>query len=204
MNRAPASAHLARAGRATLGRSSQGVAEVRRSWRIVVQATLAASLAYAAALASVNEQPFFAPIAAIATVAVLAGPSPASLRGAPSRRCAGHVLRRPAHRLDRDRRVAARAGRGDRADDGDHGRRRSDPDHAGLVFGRHPHRDADTADSAQPWNTGRVVDALIGGIVGFVVSALVMPVDPARHAQQSTHRVQSPPSPPAIGGWQQP
>ena len=39
---------------------------------------------------------------------------------------------------------------------------------------------------AQPWNTSRVVDALIGGLIGLVVSALVMPVDPARHAQQST------------------
>jgi uncharacterized membrane protein YgaE (UPF0421/DUF939 family) len=40
--------------------------------------------------------------------------------------------------------------------------------------------------AAQPWNTGRVVDALVGGLVGLVVSALVMPVDPARHAQQVT------------------
>ena len=70
MDSAPASAHLTRAGRATLGRSAQGLEEVRRSWRIILQATLAATLAYAAALAIGHEQPFFAPIAAIATVAV--------------------------------------------------------------------------------------------------------------------------------------
>ena len=40
--------------------------------------------------------------------------------------------------------------------------------------------------AAEPWNTARVVDALIGGLVGLLVSALVMPVDPARHAQQAT------------------
>jgi uncharacterized membrane protein YgaE (UPF0421/DUF939 family) len=40
--------------------------------------------------------------------------------------------------------------------------------------------------AAEPWNTDRVVDALIGGFIGLLVSALVMPVDPARHAQQAT------------------
>ena len=71
MDSAPASAppHPRRSA-PRLGRSAPGLDEVRRSWRIILQATVAATLAYAAALAIGHEQPFFAPIAAIATVAV--------------------------------------------------------------------------------------------------------------------------------------
>ncbi len=185
MERAPASAHAARAGRAALGLSTEGLAEVRRSWRIIVQATLAASLAYAAALALGHEQPFFAPIAAIATVAV-------SL---------AHRLRRSAELLLGNALgiffadlLIARIGTG--------------VWQLGLVVaialttaimaGGGPIliMQASSAailiatltppTAAQPWNTGRVVDALVGGFVGLAVSALVMPVDPARHAQQST------------------
>ncbi len=184
MDSAP-SAHLSRAGRATLGRSADGLAEVRRSWRIILQATLAATLAYAAALAVGHEQPFFAPIAAIATVAV-------SL---------AHRLRRSAELLVGNAvgilfadLLIAEIGTG--------------VWQLGLVVGIALTSaillgggpilimQASSAailiatltppTAAQPWNTGRVVDALIGGFVGLLVSALVMPVDPARHAQQAT------------------
>jgi uncharacterized membrane protein YgaE (UPF0421/DUF939 family) len=158
---------------------------VRRSWRIILQATLAATLAYAAALAIGHEQPFFAPIAAIATVAV-------SL---------AHRLRRSAELLLGNAvgilfadLLIAEIGTG--------------VWQLGLVvaialisaimLGGGPIliMQASSAailiatltppTAAQPWNTGRVVDALVGGLVGLVVSALVMPVDPARHAQQVT------------------
>jgi uncharacterized membrane protein YgaE (UPF0421/DUF939 family) len=185
MSSAPHSAHLTRAGRATIGRSAQGVEEVRRSWRIILQATLAATLAYAAALAIGHEQPFFAPIAAIATVAV-------SL---------AHRLRRSAELLLGNAvgilfadLLIAEIGTG--------------VWQLGLVvaialtsaimLGGGPIliMQASSAailiatltppTAAEPWNTGRVVDALIGGMVGLTVSALVMPVDPARHAQRVT------------------
>ena len=187
MDSAPATAstHLTRAGRATLGRTAQGVIEARRSWRIILQATLAATLAYAAALAIGHEQPFFAPIAAIATVAV-------SL---------AHRLRRSAELLLGNAvgiffadLLIAEIGTG--------------VWQLGLVvaialtsaimLGGGPIliMQASSAailiatltppTAAQPWNTGRVVDAVIGGLVGLVVSALVMPVDPARHAHQAT------------------
>lgn len=185
MDSAPTSAHLTRAGRATLGRSAQGLGEVRRSWRIILQATIAATLAYAAALAIGHDQPFFAPIAAIATVAV-------SL---------AHRLRRSAELLLGNAvgiffadLLIARIGTG--------------VWQLGLVvaialisailLGGGPIliMQASSAailivtltppTTAQPWNTARVVDALIGGFIGLVVSALVMPVDPARHAQQVT------------------
>ncbi len=44
-----------------------------------------------------------------------------------------------------------------------------------------------TAD--QPWNIDRFVDALIGGGIGLAVSALLMPVDPARHVRAATEPV---------------
>jgi uncharacterized membrane protein YgaE (UPF0421/DUF939 family) len=185
MDSAPASAHLTRAGRATLGRSAQGIEEVRRSWRIILQATLAATLAYAAALAIGHEQPFFAPIAAIATVAV-------SL---------AHRLRRSAELLLGNAlgiffadlliaqigtgvwqlglvvaialTTAIMAGGGPILI--------MQASSAGILIAT-----LTPPTQAQPWNTIRVVDALIGGLIGLVVSALVMPVDPARHAQQST------------------
>jgi uncharacterized membrane protein YgaE (UPF0421/DUF939 family) len=185
MDSTTASAHVSHAGRATLGRSAKGLDEARRSWRIILQATLAATLAYAAALAIGHEQPFFAPIAAIATVAV-------SL---------AHRLRRSAELLLGNAvgilfadLLIAEIGTG--------------VWQLGLVvaialtsaimLGGGPIliMQASSAailiatltppTAAQPWNTDRVVDALIGGVVGLVVSALVMPVDPARHAQTVT------------------
>jgi uncharacterized membrane protein YgaE (UPF0421/DUF939 family) len=185
MNSVPASAQLSRAGRATVGRSAQGLDEVRRSWRIILQATLAATLAYAAALAIGHEQPFFAPIAAIATVAV-------SL----------------AHRLRRSTELLVGNAVGIFFADLLIGEIGTGVWQLGLVvaialisaimLGGGPIliMQASSAailiatltppTAAQPWNTGRVVDALVGGLVGLVVSALVMPVDPARHARQVT------------------
>ncbi|HYN57661.1 MAG TPA: FUSC family protein [Motilibacterales bacterium] len=182
---ATASAHLTRAGRATLGRTAQGMEEARRSWRIILQATLAASLAYAAALALGHDQPFFAPIAAIATVAV-------SL---------AHRLRRSAELLLGNAigilfadlliaqigtgvwqlglvvaialTTAIMAGGGPILI--------MQASSAGILIAT-----LTPPTEAQPWNTSRFVDALIGGLVGLVVSALVMPVDPARHAHQVT------------------
>ena len=40
--------------------------------------------------------------------------------------------------------------------------------------------------AAQPWNTGRVVDALIGGCIGLAAAALIMPADPARTIRRGT------------------
>lgn len=185
MNSATASAHLSRAGRATVGRSADGLDEVRRSWRIILQATLAATLAYAAALALGHEQPFFAPIAAIATVAV-------SL----------------AHRLRRSAELLVGNAVGIFFADLLIGEIGTGVWQLGLVvaialtsailLGGGPIliMQASSAailiatltppTAAEPWNTERVVDALVGGLVGLLVSALVMPVDPARHAQQVT------------------
>jgi uncharacterized membrane protein YgaE (UPF0421/DUF939 family) len=185
MNSVPASAPLSRAGRATVGRSAQGLDEVRRSWRILLQATLAATLAYAAALAIGHDQPFFAPIAAIATVAV-------SL----------------AHRLRRSAELLLGNVVGIFFADLLIGQIGTGAWQLGLVvaialisailLGGGPILIMQASSAAiliatltppteaQPWNTSRVVDALIGGLVGLVVSALVMPVDPARHAQQVT------------------
>lgn len=185
MDSAATSAHVTRAGRATIGQLTQGFGEARRSWRIILQATLAATLAYAAALAIGHDQPFFAPIAAIATVAV-------SL---------AHRLRRSAELLLGNAlgiffadvliaqigtgvwqlglvvaialTTAIMAGGGPILI--------MQASSAGILIAT-----LTPPTDAQPWNTSRVVDALIGGIIGLVVSALVMPVDPARHAQRST------------------
>ncbi len=185
MDSTTASGHVTRIGRATIGRSAQGVDEARRSWRIILQATLAATLAYWAALAIGHDQPFFAPIAAIATVAV-------SL---------AHRLRRSAELLLGNAlgiffadvliaeigtgvwqlglvvaialTTAIMAGGGPILI--------MQASSAGILIAT-----LTPPTDAQPWNTTRVVDALIGGLIGLVVSALVMPVDPARHAQQST------------------
>lgn len=182
---ATASAHLSRAGRAAIGRSAQGLDEARRSWRIIVQATLAATLAYGAALAIGHDQPFFAPIAAIATVAVSLAKR--------LRRSAELLLGNALGIFFADV-LIAQIGTG--------------VWQLGLVVaialttaimaGGGPILIMQASSAAiliatltpptqdQPWNTSRVVDALIGGVIGLVVSALVMPVDPARHAQRST------------------
>lgn len=176
---------LSAARRRTCDQARDGMAEARRSWRIILQATVAATMAYAAALAIGHEQPFFAPIAAIATVAI-------SL---------AHRLRRSAELLLGNAigiffadLLIAEIGTG--------------VWQLGLVvaialttaimLGGGPILIMQSASAAiliatlvpptaaQPWNTGRVVDALIGGGVGLLVSALLMPVDPGRHARRAT------------------
>lgn len=173
------------AGPAAARRAHEGLREVARSWRIILQATVAATGAYALALAVGHEQPFFAPIAAIATVAV-------SL---------AHRLRRSAELLVGNAvgilfadLLIAEIGTG--------------VWQLGLVvaialvsavaLGGGPILIMQASSAAvliatitpptdaQPWNTGRVVDALIGGGVGLLVSALLMPVDPAKHARTAT------------------
>ncbi len=185
---APLPSRLSRAGSTTAARARDGVLEARRSWRVILQATVAASLAYAAAQAIGHETPFFAPIAAIATVAI-------SL---------AHRLRRAAELLVGNALgilfadlLIARIGTG--------------AWQVGLVValalagallvGGGPILIMQSSSAAiliatltpptdaQPWNTGRFVDALIGGGIGLAVSALLMPVDPGRHARRATQPV---------------
>lgn len=181
----PPAPALRGAGPRAARRLRESLAEVGRSWRIILQATVAATAAYAAALAIGHQQPFFAPIAALATVAI-------SL---------AHRLRRAAELLMGNAvgiffadLLIAEIGTG--------------PWQLGLVvaialvsavaLGGGPILIMQASSAAiliatispptdaQPWNTGRVVDALIGGGVGLLVSALLMPVDPAKHARTAT------------------
>ncbi len=166
-------------------RARAGLTEVRRSWRVILQATVAASLAYAAGEAIGHETPFFAPIAAIATVAI-------SL--AQRLRRATELLLGNAIGILMADLLVIRIGTG--------------AWQVGLVVaialttallaGGGPILIMQASSSAiliativpptpdQPWNTGRFADALIGGGIGLAVSALLMPVDPARHVRSAT------------------
>jgi uncharacterized membrane protein YgaE (UPF0421/DUF939 family) len=179
---------LARAGRSAAARLSDGLGEARRSWRVIVQATVAATLAYAAAQALGHDTPFFAPIAAIATVAI-------SL--ADRLRRASELLVGNAIGILFADLLVAEIGTG--------------AWQVGLVVaialttailaGGGPILIMQSTSAAiliatltpptpdQPWNTGRFVDALVGGGIGLAVSALLMPVDPARHARAATDPV---------------
>ena len=178
-------AALTGAGSTTLSRAQDGLAEARHSWRVILQATVAASLAYAAAEALGHDVPFFAPIAAIATVAV-------SLAHR-LRRASELVIGNAIGILFADI-LIAQIGTG--------------PWQVGLVvvlaltgaimLGGGPILIMQATSAAiliatltpptasEPWNTGRFVDALIGGGIGLVISALLMPVDPGRHARAAT------------------
>jgi uncharacterized membrane protein YgaE (UPF0421/DUF939 family) len=188
MQTARASATLAHARSTSLMRARDGANEARRSWRVILQATVAAALAYAAAQAIGHETPFFAPIAAIATVAV-------SL---------AHRLRRAAELLLGNALgilfadlLIAQIGTGA----WQVGLVVALALTAALMVGGGPILIMQSSSAAiliatltpptdaEPWNTGRFVDALIGGGIGLVVSALLMPVDPARHARQATRPV---------------
>jgi len=165
-----------------------GVRDVTSSWRVILQATVAATAAYALALAIGHQTPFFAPIAALATVAV----------------SMAHRLRRSTELLLGNAvgiffadLLIAEIGTG--------------AWQLGLVvaialasailLGGGPILIMQSSSAAvliatltpptqsQPWNTGRVVDALIGGGVGLFVAALLMPVNPARHARESTEPI---------------
>ena len=176
---------LTGAGSTTLSRAQDGLTEARRSWRVILQATVAAALAYAAAEALGHDVPFFAPIAAIATVAV-------SL----------------AHRLRRASELVVGNAIGILFADILIAQIGTGAWQVGLVvilaltgavmLGGGPILIMQASSAAiliatltpptanEPWNTGRFVDALIGGGIGLVISALLMPVDPGRHARAAT------------------
>ncbi|MGB7979236.1 MAG: FUSC family protein [Candidatus Nanopelagicales bacterium] len=159
-----------------------------RSWRIILQASVACALAYAIALGLGHEQPFFAPIAAFATVALSLAQR--------LRRSAELVVGNAVGILLADL-LIARIGTG--------------AWQVGLVVaialtgallvGGGPTLIMQAASAGiliatlapptatEPWNIDRFVDALIGGVVGLVVSALLMPGDPARHTRSALRPV---------------
>ncbi len=175
---------LAEAATTSLARARSSVAQAQQAWRVILQATVAASLAYAAAQALGHEVPFFAPIAAVATVAV-------SLAHR-TRRAAELLVGNAIGILLADLLVAV-IGTG--------------AWQVGLVValaltgafmaGGGPILIVQAASAAiliatlipptadEPWNTGRFIDALIGGGIGLAVSALLVPVDPGRHAREA-------------------
>jgi uncharacterized membrane protein YgaE (UPF0421/DUF939 family) len=181
-------AAFAGVGHSALDQSRQGISEVRNSWRLILQATVAASLAYGIAESIGHEVPFFAPIAAIATVAV-------SL--AHRRRRTVELLVGNAIGILLADFLVARIGTGA----WQVGLVVALALTAALIAGGGPILVMQACTSAiliatltpptadNPVNTGRFVDALIGGGIGLVVSALLLPVHPARHARSSTDPV---------------
>lgn len=181
----PARVRLAAFGRRSSAQGRRGLLRLRRSWRQIIQATVAATLAYKAALAIGHEEPFFAPIAAISTVGV-------SL----------------AHRLRRSTEILVGNSIGILLSGLLIGRIGTGPWQVGvavalalttvILFGGGPLVIMQTATAAviiatlhppspdESWGTTRFIDALIGGGTGLLVSALLLPVDPARHARQAT------------------
>ncbi len=166
-------------------RLSAGVALARTSWVIILQATVAATLAYVLGVAVGHEQPFFAPIAAIATVAISLSQR--------LKRSSELVLGNAIGILFADL-LIARIGTGA----WQLGLVVAIALTAAIIAGGGPLLIVQTSSAAiliatltpptesEPWNTGRFVDALIGGGVGLAVAALLMPVDPARHARDAT------------------
>ncbi len=162
-----------------------GLLLVQSSWRIILQATVAAWLAYLAASLVGHQEPFFAPIAAVATLAI-------SL-GSRMRRSAELVVGNAVGILLADL-LIARIGAG--------------AWQVGLVvalaivgallLGGGPILIMQSTSAAiliatltpptaeEPWNTGRFSDALIGGGIGLLVSGLVLPIDPSRHTREAT------------------
>lgn len=179
---------VAAAGRHALDRLGAGAAQARRSWLVILQATVAATLAYSVALAIGHAQPFFAPIAAIATVAI-------SL--AQRLRRASELLLGNAIGIALADLLVARIGTGA----WQLGLVVAIALTSAIIVGGGPILIMQSTSAAvliatltpptadQPWNTGRFVDAIIGGLVGLTVSALLMPVDPARHARAATDPV---------------
>ena len=181
----PPPSRIRAAGRNPVDRLRAGTAQARQSWVVILQATVAAMLAYAAAEAIGHEQPFFAPIAAIATVAIslsqrLRRASELLLGNAIGIALADFLVVRIGTGAWQVGLVVAIALT------------------SAIIAGGGPILIMQSTSAAvliatltpptpdQPWNTGRFVDALIGGAVGLVVSALLMPVDPARHARSAT------------------
>jgi uncharacterized membrane protein YgaE (UPF0421/DUF939 family) len=178
-------AHLRRAGRTASTRLSEGVSGLRGSWRVILQATVAAVLAYLLAEAIGHTNPFFAPIAAISTVAI-------SL----------------AHRLRRASELVVGNAIGILLADLLIAQIGTGAWQLGLIVavalvtallaGGGPILIMQSSSSAiliatlapptdaVPWNIERFLDALIGGGIGLLVAALLMPVDPVRTARQAT------------------
>ena len=171
---------------AQIGRELRDAAvRVRRSWRVVLQATVAASLALAVATRLGHGSAYFAPIAAISTVAT-------SLTQR-LRRTGELVVGNAVGILLADL-LVARIGTG--------------PVQlavlvamalvTAIAVGGGPILLMQASSSAiliatltpptpdRPWSTGRVVDALIGGAIGLAAAALVMPADPGRMVRQGT------------------
>lgn len=179
---------LAGAGSRALTGLHTGLLEVRHSWRVILQATVATALAYAAGLAIGHENPFFAPIAALATVAISLAQR--------LRRATELVVGNAIGILGADL-LIAQIGTGA----WQLGLAVAIALTTALLAGGGPILIMQSSSAAiliatltpptadQPWNTGRFVDALIGGGIGLVVSALLLPVDPARHARASTDPV---------------
>ncbi len=173
------------AGPAAVARMRASLAEVAGSWRIILQATVAATLAYAAARAIGHDQPFFAPIAALATVAVslaqrLRRAAELLLGNAVGIFFADLLIAEIGTGIWQLGLVVAIALVSAVALGGGPILIMQSSSAAILIATISPPTDA------QPWNTGRVVDALIGGAVGLLISALLMPVDPAKHARSAT------------------
>lgn len=177
--------NLATTRRRTVARMRLGRLRLRRSWRQILQASVAATLAYIAALAIGHEEPFFAPIAAVSTVGVSM-----------------------ANRLRRSTEILMGNAIGILLADFLIARIDTGPWQVGVAvalvlttvifIGGGPLVIMQTASAAviiatlhpptadQPWSTTRFIDALIGGGTGLIVSALLLPVAPARHSRQAT------------------
>lgn len=164
---------------------ASGLLLVRSSWRVILQASVAASLAYFCGRLVGHAEPFFAPIAAVATVAISLGNR--------LRRSSELVVGNAIGILMADV-LIARLGTG--------------AWQVGLVvalamagallLGGGPILIMQSSSAAiliatiipptadQRWNTGRFIDALIGGGIGLLVAGLLMPVDPGRHTRTAT------------------
>lgn len=176
---------LLQAGRNAADEARGGVQAVAASWRILLQTTVAACLAYGIGLAIGHQDPFFAPIAAISTVAISMAQR--------LRRTTELLIGNAIGILFADV-LIARIGTGIWQ--------------LGLVvlialvlalfLGGGPILIMQASSSAilistlspptaaQPWNTGRFTDAIVGGAVGLLIATVLLPVHPARIARRAT------------------
>lgn len=181
---APA-ADLIQRGASRLG---DGVAQARASWLVIVQATVAATLAYVVAQAIGHEEPFFAPIAAVATVAVslsqrLRRSSELLLGNAIGILLADLLVARIGSGAWQIGLVVAIALTTAIIAGGGAILIVQSSSAAILIVTLMP------PTAAEPWNIDRFVDALVGGGVGLAVSALLMPIEPTRYARTATEPV---------------
>lgn len=184
-NRLPS---LAAGGRYARHQLSLRFRELRRSTRVIAQATAAATLAFWVAQLIGHTDPFFAPIAALATVAIslaqrMRRASELVLGNAIGIALADWMIAQIGTGTWQLGLVVALALIGANLAGGGPILIMQASSAAVLIATITP----PTAD--QPINSDRFVDALIGGIIGLVVSALFMPPDPARTAQRATQPV---------------